>query len=92
MRAVCLVLIFAVVAGWGAEKRPLTDNLLYDRVIRALVNDRELKTNAIEVTVKDLVVTLRGQVDSEKLRQRAERVVLKVGGVKKVVNELRLRP
>ena len=81
-----------MMAGLAAEKHPLTDDLLYDRVIRKLVNDRELKTNTIEVTVRDRVVTLSGLVDSEKLRLRAEHVTQKVNGVKKVVNELRLRP
>ena len=92
MRAVCILLLLSMMAGLAAEKHPLTDDLLYDRVIRKLVNDRELKTNTIEVTVRDRVVTLSGLVDSEKLRLRAEHVTQKVTGVKKVVNELRLRP
>jgi osmotically-inducible protein OsmY len=93
MRLITLLVLFSILAGSvvAAEKRPLTDDMLYDRVIRKLVNDRDLKTNAIEVIVKDHVVTLRGQIDSEKLRQRAERVA-KVDGVKKVVDELQIRP
>ena len=91
MRVVCLLLISALVAA-AAEKPPLTDDAVYDRVIRKIANDHERKTTAIEVTVKDRAVTLRGMVDSEKLRLRAERVVQKVDGVKKVVNELKLRP
>ena len=92
MRVICILLMLSVLAGLAAEKPPLTDGVVYDRVIRTLVNDRELKTNSIEVVVKDRVVTLRGMVESEKLRQRAERVAQKADGVKKVVNELRLRP
>ena len=93
MRAISLLLLFSLLApaAW-ADKPPLTDDLLYDRVIRKLANDPDLKTTTIEVTVKDRMVTLRGMVDSDKLRQRAERVVHKVDGVKKVVNELRRRP
>ncbi|MBI3665865.1 MAG: BON domain-containing protein [Acidobacteria bacterium] len=93
MRAVFLLLLLSLVAAavW-ADKPPLTDDILYDRVIRKLANDPALKTTTIEVVVKDRVVTLRGMVDSDKLRQRAERVVHKVGDVKKVVNELRIRP
>jgi len=95
MKRVCsLALLGAVV--WNvtaaAEKHPLTDNLLYDRVIRRLANDRDLKTTSIEVEVKERVVTLRGQVESEKHRGRAETVVRKTDGVKKVVNELKIRP
>ena len=89
--AFLLLAAFAVVAV-AAEKPPVNDDVLYDRVIRRLANDRDLKTTAIEVTVKDRVVTLRGLIESEKLRQQAERVVQKVSGVKKVVNELRIRP
>ena len=92
MRAVCLLLLVSILAAAAAEKPALNDDLVYNHVIRKLANDRELKTTAIDVTVKDRVVTLRGLIDSEKLRQRAERVVQKVDGVKKVVNELRIRP
>ncbi|HYM09336.1 MAG TPA: BON domain-containing protein [Bryobacterales bacterium] len=95
MRAVSILLLFAMLAGrvtvLAAAKDPPNDGMVYDRVIRKLVNDRDLKTNAIEVTVKDGVVTLRGVIDSEKLRQRAEHVTQKVEGVKKVINELRIR-
>jgi osmotically-inducible protein OsmY len=83
-------LVVALVAAPVAAKDPPNDGVVYDRVIRKLVNDRDLKTNAIEVTVKDGVVTLRGVIDSEKLRQRAERVTQRVDGVRKVINELRI--
>ena len=67
------------------------DDLMYDRVIRKLVNDRQLKTNALNVSVKDAVVTVSGEVENEKLRRRVEKVVKKVKGVKKVVNNVRAR-
>ena len=92
MRAVCIVLVICVLVAAAAEKQPVTDDVLHDRVMRKLANDPDLKTTTIEVEVKERVVRLRGLIDSEKLRQRAERVVHKVDGVKKVVNELRLRP
>jgi osmotically-inducible protein OsmY len=91
MRLFCLLLAVAVAAA-GAEKFPLTDDLLYDRVIRRLANDRDLKTTTVEVQVRERVVTLRGVVESEKLRQRAETVTRKTDGVKKVINELKVRP
>lgn len=61
-------------------------------MIRKLANDRDLKATSLEVTVKDRVVTLRGLIDSERLRQRAERAAQKVDGVKKVINEVKIRP
>ena len=93
MRAAVMLLVLAVATTFAAaEKRPLTDGVVYDRVIRRLANDPDLKTTQVEVTVKDHTVTLRGLIDSEKLRLRAERVARKVDGVKTVVNELKLRP
>ncbi len=92
MRAVSLVLIFSLLVFAAAKKEGPTDDLIYDQVIRKLANDHDLKTTSIEVIVKERVVTLRGLIDSEKLRQRAERVAQKVDGVKKVINELRIRP
>ena len=105
MKLVCALLILTTAPGGSteprpsgsglhlaAEKFPPTDDLLYDRVRRRLANDRDLKTTAIEIEVKDRVVTLQGTVESEKHRQRAETVVRKTEGVKKVVNELKVRP
>ena len=92
MRRVWALLLMAALGGLAAEKPPLTDDLLYDRVIRRLANDREVKTTAVEVEVKDRVVTLRGLVESEKMRQRIETVTRKTDGVRKVVNELKVRP
>jgi osmotically-inducible protein OsmY len=74
------------------KKEELTDDILYDRVIRRLANDPDLKTTSIEVIVQDRVVTLKGWIDSEKLRQRTEQVTRKTPGVRKVVNEIKVRP
>jgi hypothetical protein len=68
-----------------------TDDLVYDRVMRALVNDPDLKTDRFEVEVKDGVVTVRGQVSSEKLKQRVTKVAKKAKGVKEVINEVEVR-
>ena len=87
--SVLLVLACAVVPVAAQDDSP--DDLMYDRVIRKLVNDRQLKTNALEVSVKDAIVTVSGEVENEKLRRRVEKVVKKVKGVKKVVNNVRAR-
>lgn len=70
---------------------PNSDGMIYDRVIRKLVNDPELKTNALDVTVRDQVVTVTGVVASEKLRRRVEKVIKDVKGVKDVVNRVTVR-
>lgn len=92
MRGVCVLLLLLLAAAPAISKDPPSDDIVYDRVIRRLANDRDLKTTAIAVTIQQGAVTLRGMVDNEKLRLRAELIVRKVGGVKKVVNELKLRP
>jgi osmotically-inducible protein OsmY len=67
------------------------DDLLYDRVIRKIVNDRQLKTNALKVAVEDGAVTVSGTVETEKLRVRVEKVVRKIKGVKQIDNQVRVR-
>lgn len=65
------------------------DDLLYNRVLRKLNNDRSLRIRDLTVTVVDGVVTINGTVRTERLKQRAKKVA-SVKGVKKVVNELRI--
>ena len=86
---VCLVLV-ASVPGPAPAQDENPDDLLYDRVMRKLVNDRQLKTNALKVAVEDGVVTVAGAVESEKLRLRVGKVVKKIKDVKKVVNQVRV--
>jgi osmotically-inducible protein OsmY len=75
----------------AAPKGEPSDEMIYDRVIRNLVNDRELKTNSLSVTVQDAVVTVTGQVANEKLRRRVTKVVKGTKGVAKVLNEVTVR-
>ena len=89
MLIVCLVLV-ASVPGPAPAQDENPDDLLYDRVMRKLVNDRQLKTNALKVAVEDGVVTVAGAVESEKLRLRVGKVVKKIKDVKKVVNQVRV--
>ena len=67
------------------------DNIIYDRVIRKLVNDYKLKTNALEVVVAEGTVSITGLVETEKLRVRVEKIVKKIKGVKTVDNQVRVR-
>lgn len=65
------------------------DDLLYNRVLRKLNNDRSLRIRDLAVTVVDGVVTIKGTVRTERLKQRAKKIA-HVKGVKQVVNELRI--
>lgn len=84
-----LLLLLVVVPLPAQDENP--DDIVYDRVIRKLVNDPRLKTNALEVAVAEGVVTVTGFVETEKLRLRVDKIVKKVKGVKKVVNQVRVR-
>lgn len=91
MRALSKILLLAILAVLCqpllAQSNP-SDDELYDRVRQRLAADRDAKGGAIEVAVKDGVVTLRGKVHEEKQKKRAEKVARKTKGVKQVVNQL----
>jgi osmotically-inducible protein OsmY len=63
------------------------------RVTAKLANDVGLGTVAsVDVDASGHVVTLRGTVTGDAERQRAERAVSQIGGVSKVVDELKVQP
>lgn len=68
------------------------DDRIYDEVRLQLVRDREVKGGAFTVDVKDGVVTIKGVVEKEKARQKAEKLTKKVKGVKSVVNQIEVKP
>jgi len=85
---VSLLLIFALAAGaWAADKH-VSDDQLYDTVRRKLADDIVVKGGAMEVEVKDGVVTLKGKVEYEQQKVKAEKITRKVSGVKQVDNQL----
>lgn len=87
-RRVACVLFLSPLAALAQSKA--TDDRIYDEVRRRLANDSEVKGAGIEVTVVDGVVTLKGVVSSEKARNKATALTMKVKGVVKVENQLRL--
>jgi osmotically-inducible protein OsmY len=88
MHAVLAVLLLAALAAPLLRAHTLVDDDdLYDKVNRKLNNDADIHGN-IKIEVKNAVVTLTGNVGTEKVRSRAEKVARKVPGVKDVVNKL----
>ena len=76
----------------GAEaKRATKAAALTGKVKSALAADVGLKTVKINVDSDNGVVTLKGAVDSEDTRRRAEEVTRRVSGVSQVKNELRVK-
>ena len=68
------------------------DDRIFDQVRMRLATDPDVKGGALDVTVKDGVVTIKGRVDTEKGRERATKLAKKVKGVKDVDNELVVGP
>lgn len=63
------------------------------KVKTKLATDVGLSTiTGVDVNASGQVVTLRGTVSSEQQKQQAEQAVLQLGGVTRVVNELRVKP
>lgn len=73
------------------QQEPLTDDTITDQVRIKLSGDQVVKGAALGVDVKDGVVTLTGQVDEPKAKERAEKLTKKVKGVKQVVNKLTVK-
>lgn len=69
----------------------ISDDEIYDNVRRRLANDPDVKGGAFEVDVKQGVVTMKGVVEKDKFRSKAEKLVRKVAGVKSVVNQITVK-
>ena len=86
-----LVILFCMllVPAFADQKK---DDQIYDNVKRRLAGDPDIKGGALEVVVADGVVTVKGIVRTDRAKIKTDRVVGKVKGVTKVVNELRVSP
>ena len=82
-----LAILFLAAGAWAAEKH-FSDDQLYDLVRRKLADDQVVKGAAMEVEVKDGVVTLKGKVEYDEQKIKAEKLARKVSGVKRVDNQL----
>lgn len=84
--------MLAMFAGLLLAQKTVSDDVIFDAVRLRLASDHEVKGGRFEVTVEKGVVTIRGKVEKEKYKQKAERLASKVQGVKKVINELKVDP
>lgn len=76
---------------WGqapAKKTANPDDVIYDQVRLRLAGDAEVKGGAFDVSVENGVVTIKGKVERERAKQKAEKLAKKVKGVKSVNNQL----
>lgn len=79
-------------AGKGPKGWMRSDERLKEQVSEALLQDRLLDARAIEVEVRDGVVTLDGTVAAPSGVRLAEMIVRRCGGVKAVANNLSVEP
>lgn len=76
-----------------AGQKPMNpDDRISDQVRMRLATDADVKGGALEVTVSDGTVVIKGRVDSEKGKSKATKLAKKVKGVKTVDNELSVGP
>lgn len=86
-----LTLVLLLGAAVAADNT-VSDDTVYDQVRIRIAQDREVGSAAVEVKVTNGVVEITGNVADEKHKQRVEKIVKKVKGVKSVENKLRIAP
>jgi hyperosmotically inducible protein len=86
-----LVMLLLLAGLCIASDKVLTDDMIHDNVMIKLASDQVVKGGALGVDVKQGVVTLSGQVENPKQKDRAAKLAKQVKGVKQVVNNLNLK-
>lgn len=89
------LLLSGLVAQTGfaaGQKSANSDDRISDQVRMKLATDADVKGGALDVSVKDGVVTIKGRVDTDKGKTKATKLAKKVKGVKDVDNELVVGP
>lgn len=83
-----LSLTFTPAMAEKKDKSPVTDDRIHDQVLMKLAGDQDVRGGGIDVDVHNGVVTLKGKVENEKRKERAEKLAKKVKGVSSVDNQL----
>jgi osmotically-inducible protein OsmY len=82
------LVVLLIAAPVFADKRPVTDDSIYDQILLKLAGDREVGGAGITVEIHNGAVTLKGKVQHDKQKAKAERLTKKVKGVTSVNNQL----
>src|SRR5436190_20806029 len=85
-----LLVITLAVAMMIAQQKAGADDRIFDDVRQRLASNADVRGAALEVTVKDGVVTIKGRVHTDKGRKKATEIAKKVKGVVNVDNQLKL--
>ena len=84
------LLMLLMTSGMFGAAKEVSDDALYDQVRVKLASDRDVGGGAIAVKVNAGAVELSGNVKTESIRAKAEKIAKKVKGVKSVVNQLKV--
>lgn len=85
------ILLLASALSFGAFAQSSDDGRISDEVRRKLANDPDVKCGACDVDVVNGMVTIKGTVEKEKFRAKADKLAKKVKGVKGVTNQLKVK-
>lgn len=90
MRTLSLLLVFLLFVPLLVAQKNSADDKIHDEVMAKLANDEEVRGAGFEVIVKNGAVILRGQVHTDKAKEKAEKLTKKIKGVTSVDNQLKL--
>ncbi len=90
MRYLAVLLLGAALSA-GVAAQSSDDGRITDEVRRRLAGDPDVKCGACDVDTVSGIVTIKGTVEKEKFRAKAEKLARKVKGVKGVTNELKVK-
>ena len=85
---IMLLATFCLASFAAEQSKSSSDDRILDQVRMRLAVDADVKGGDLEVTVKDGAVVLKGKVDTDRAKHRAETLAKKVKGVKSVDNEI----
>jgi osmotically-inducible protein OsmY len=91
VRVLALIVLVAV-GGGCASRDPWQDARIESEIKARLVEEKSANLTRLGVVSRQAVVRLTGTVSSEEQKALAERVAKSVGGVRRVVNALDVRP
>jgi BON domain len=91
LSALALIVIVAVGSGC-ATRDPWQDARIESEIKARLVEEKSANLTRLGVVSRQAVVHLTGTVSSEEQKALAERVAKSVGGVRRIVNALEVRP
>ena len=85
-----LLLVILAMPMLVAQQKTVSDDAISDDVRQRLASNADVRGAALDVTVKDGVVTIKGRVHTEKGRKKATELAKKAKGVVSVDNQLKL--